>query len=49
VVRGEFPDRQFDVDFWLEQGHEAIFDASWRSGSKTQSKLPGRENVTSVG
>jgi uncharacterized damage-inducible protein DinB len=27
VVRGEFPDRQFDVDLWLEQGHEAIFDA----------------------
>jgi predicted nucleotidyltransferase len=29
VVRGEFPDRQFDVDFWQLQGDEAIFDAGW--------------------
>ncbi len=29
VVRGGFPDRQFDVDFWQQQGDEAIFDAAW--------------------
>ena len=29
VVRGEFPDRQFDVDFWQQQGDEAIFSAAW--------------------
>jgi predicted nucleotidyltransferase len=29
VVRGGFPDRQFDVDFWQRQGDEAIFDAAW--------------------
>jgi hypothetical protein len=23
VVRGGFPDRQFDVDFWQQQGDEA--------------------------
>lgn len=29
VVRGGFPDRQFDVDFWQRQGDEAIFEAAW--------------------
>src|SRR5579862_5305773 len=29
VVRGGFPDRQFDVDFWQQQGDDAIFDAAW--------------------
>jgi Nucleotidyl transferase of unknown function (DUF2204) len=28
VVRGGFPDREFDVVFWQEQGDEAIFDAA---------------------
>jgi hypothetical protein len=29
VVRGGFPDRQFDVDFWQQQGDTAIFEAAW--------------------
>jgi len=29
VVRGSFPDRQFDVDFWQQQGDDAIFNAAW--------------------
>ncbi len=29
VVRGEFPDRQFDVDFWQQQGDGAIFEAAF--------------------
>ncbi len=29
VVRGGFPDRQFDVDFWQRQGDRAIFEAAW--------------------
>lgn len=29
VVRDGFPDRQFDIDFWQEQGDEAIFSAAW--------------------
>lgn len=29
VVRGSFPDRQFDVDFWQQQGDSAIFEAAW--------------------
>jgi hypothetical protein len=29
VVRGGFPDRRFDVDFWQQQGDQAIFEAAW--------------------
>ena len=29
LVKGGFPDRQFDIDFWQEQGDEAIFQAAW--------------------
>ena len=29
VVRGGFPDREFDVTFWQQQGDQAIFEAAW--------------------
>jgi hypothetical protein len=29
LVRGEFPDRTFDIEFWQAQGDEAIFAAAW--------------------
>ena len=29
LVEGAFPDRQFDIEFWQEQGDEAIFSAAW--------------------
>ncbi len=29
LVRGRFPDRSFDIEFWQEQGDEAIFRAAW--------------------
>jgi hypothetical protein len=29
VIRGSFPDRQFDVEFWQQQGDAAIFEAAW--------------------
>ena len=29
VVRGGFPDRQFNVNFWQQQGDRAIFEAAW--------------------
>jgi hypothetical protein len=29
VVRGGFPDRTFDIEFWQEQGDESIFRAAW--------------------
>jgi hypothetical protein len=28
-VEGRFPGREFDVEFWQEQGDEAIFSAAW--------------------
>jgi hypothetical protein len=29
LVEGRFPDRSFDIEFWQEQGDEAIFAAAW--------------------
>ena len=29
LVEGEFPGREFDIEFWQEQGDEAIFQAAW--------------------
>jgi hypothetical protein len=29
IVVNEFPDRSFDIEFWQEQGDEAIFAAAW--------------------
>lgn len=29
LLKGEFPDRDFDIEFWQEQGDEAIFDGAW--------------------
>jgi hypothetical protein len=29
LVEREFPDRSFDIEFWQEQGHEAIVAAPW--------------------
>jgi hypothetical protein len=29
LVKRGFPDRSFDIEFWQEQGDEAIFAAAW--------------------
>ena len=29
LVQNGFPDRSFDIEFWQEQGDEAIFAAAW--------------------
>ena len=29
LLRGEFPGREFDIEFWQEQGTQAIFEAAW--------------------
>ena len=29
LVIGEFPGRDFDIEFWQAQGDEAIFRAAW--------------------
>jgi hypothetical protein len=32
LVEGKFPDRSFDIEFWQEQGDEAIFACSMGNG-----------------
>ena len=29
LIQSGFPDRSFDIEFWQEQGDEAIFAAAW--------------------
>ena len=29
LLKNQFPDRSFDIEFWQEQGDEAIFAAAW--------------------
>jgi len=29
LLEGGFPGREFDVEFWQEQGDETIFEAAW--------------------
>ena len=29
LVKGRFPNRDFDIEFWQAQGDEAIFAAAW--------------------
>jgi len=42
LVEGEFPDRSFDIQFWQEQGDEAIFAAAWEL-VKLAEEIQGRE------
>ena len=39
VERG-FPDRSFDIEFWQEQGDEAIFAAAWEMVELAQGRPP---------
>ena len=53
VVRGEFPDRAFDIEFWQKQGDEAIFRAAWEMVIAAEEFKHGRaprlqRNVTRV-
>jgi len=43
VVRGGFPDRRFDIEFWQEQGDEAIFRAAWEMVRMTEELRYGRQ------
>jgi hypothetical protein len=42
VERG-FPDRSFDIEFWQEQGDEAIFAAAWEMVELAEEVLYGRK------
>ena len=43
LVEGGFPDRDFDVEFWQEQGDEAIFSAAWEMVELAEEAKHGRK------
>jgi len=43
LVQGTFPDRDFDVEFWQEQGNEAIFSAAWEMVELSEEVKNGRK------
>ena len=43
VVRGKPADRQFDIDFWQEQGEQAIFAAAWEMICTVEKFKHGRQ------
>ncbi len=45
LVEGGFPDRDFDIAFWQEQGDEAIFQAAWEMVVVAEEVKHGRKPV----
>jgi len=43
LVEGSFPDREFDIEFWQEQGAEAIFSAAWEMVELAEELKHGRK------
>ena len=43
LVEREFPDRSFDIEFWQEQGDEAIFAAAWELVELAEETSHGRK------
>jgi hypothetical protein len=43
LVEGHFPDRDFDVEFWQEQGDDAIFSAAWEMVELSEEVKNGRK------
>jgi hypothetical protein len=43
LVVNEFPDRSFDIEFWQEQGDEAIFAAAWELVKLSEELSHGRK------
>jgi len=43
LVEGRFPDREFDIEFWQEQGSEAIFSAAWEMVEAAEEIKNGRK------
>ena len=43
LVEGDFPNRDFDVEFWQEQGDEAIFSAAWEMVELSEKAKHGRK------
>ncbi len=42
-MEGGFPDRSFDIEFWQEQGDEAIFAAAWEMVELAEEIKHGRK------
>ena len=43
LVEGGFPDRSFDIEFWQDQGDEAIFAAAWEMVELAEEVIHGRK------
>ena len=43
LVESGFPDRSFDIEFWQEQGDEAIFAAAWEMVELAEETNHGRK------
>jgi hypothetical protein len=43
LVEREFPDRSFDIEFWQDQGDEAIFAAAWELVELAEEVSHGRK------
>ena len=43
LVEGRFPDREFDIEFWQEQGSEPIFSAAWEMVELAEEVRHGRK------
>ena len=43
LVQGRFPDRSFDIEFWQDQGDEAIFAAAWEMVELAEETNHGRK------
>lgn len=43
LVESAFPDRSFDIEFWQEQGDEAIFAAAWELVELAEETSHGRK------
>ena len=43
LVEHGFPDRSFDIEFWQEQGDEAIFAAAWELVELAEELSHGRK------
>jgi hypothetical protein len=43
LVEGGFPDRAFAIEFWQEQGDEAIFAAAWELVELAEEVRNGRK------
>lgn len=43
LLKGQFPDRSFDIEFWQQQGDEAIFAAAWEMVELAEEIRTGRK------